>query len=70
LPNDCVEATLQFVAGFPADVTSSLQRDLEARRPSEFNQLTGAVLRMAAEAELDVPMHRRIAQAITARGLL
>jgi 2-dehydropantoate 2-reductase len=70
LPNDCFEATLQFVAGFPADVTSSLQRDLEARRPSEFNQLTGAVLRMAAEAELDVPMHRRIAQAITARGLL
>jgi 2-dehydropantoate 2-reductase len=70
LPKSCVESTLAFVAGFPQDASSSLQRDLEARRPAEYDHLIGDVLRMAAQTGLDVPVHRRIVQLIGQRGLL
>lgn len=70
LPDRCVEATLAFVAGFPPDATSSLQRDLEAHRASEFDQLPGAVLRMAGEAALDMPVHRQLMQMLFQRGVI
>lgn len=70
LSDRCVEKTLEFVGGFPADAASSLQRDLEAHRASEFDQLTGAVIRMAEEAGCEVPVHRQVADRLAQRGLL
>ena len=43
LPADCIARKLEFIGRFPPDVTISLQRDLEAGRPLEFAQLTGAI---------------------------
>ena len=35
LAPDCVQTTFGFISGFPAQATTSLHRDLEARLPSE-----------------------------------
>lgn len=70
LPDDCVERTIAFVASFPRDATSSLQRDVEEGRPSEFAALTGAVPRFAWELRIPVPVHDTIIAMIRARGLL
>ncbi len=70
LPADCVARTLDFVATFPPAATSSLQRDLEAGRPSEFDALAGAVVRLAASAGLPVPTHEDIVQRLRQRGYL
>lgn len=70
LPSSCVADTLAFVATFPAEARSSLQRDLEAKRPSEYRHLTGAVRRFAAALGMATPVHDRIERMIQARGLL
>ena len=70
LPPDCVAQTMAFVASFPPEVTSSLQRDLEDRRPSEYASLTGAAIRMAGETGCAVPVLARCEALIRARGLL
>ncbi len=70
LPDGLVARALDFIATFPSDATSSLQRDLEAGRPSEYDALPGAVLRLAGESGLRVPVHEWIDTAIRARGLL
>lgn len=70
LGDDCAARTLDFIAGFPGDATSSFQRDVEAGRPSEYDHLTGAVLRFADAEQIAVPVHREIAAQIKARGLL
>jgi len=70
LPEGCVASTLDFVAGFPQEATSSLQRDLLERRESEFAVLTGAVVRMGREFGLHQPAHDRILDLLTRNGLL
>ncbi len=70
LSSGCVERTLRFVAEFPTDATASMKRDLESGRNSEYVSLTGGVIRMAADAEVNVPAHHQIEQMIRARGLL
>jgi 2-dehydropantoate 2-reductase len=35
-----------------------MQRDIQAGRPSELFDQTGAVVRLAAEARVDAPVHR------------
>lgn len=70
LPDDCVAAKLDFISRFPPDVTSSLQRDLEARRPSEFAHLTGAIPRFAAHSGVPAPTADQIIEMLRARGLV
>ena len=70
LTSGCVARTLSFVAGFPPDATSSMKRDLETGRNSEYASLTGAVIRMAAQSAVKVPAHHQIERMILARGLL
>ncbi|MFD2579794.1 ketopantoate reductase family protein [Novosphingobium colocasiae] len=65
-----IEATFAYAAAFPADATSSLQRDVEAGRASEYDALPGAVLRLARAAGIPVPAFARIDALIRARGLL
>ena len=69
LDPECAARMLEFVSGFPDDATTSLKRDMEAGRPSEYASLTGAVIRMASASGLEVPAHRRIEAMIRARGL-
>lgn len=64
-----VQRVMDFVARFPHDATTSLQRDINAGRTSEYDALTGAVLRMAQErgirhptfTELDRNIRQRVA---------
>lgn len=70
LPHGCVATKLDFIGRFPPGVTSSLQRDLEARRPSEFAHLTGAIPRFAAQAGVPAPTTDKIIGMLRERGLL
>jgi 2-dehydropantoate 2-reductase len=63
------------VNGAPAEATVSMQRDLGAGRPSELADQTGAVLRLAAEAGVPVPVHAALhaallPQELAARGAI
>lgn len=67
LPERVVAGTMAFVDDQPADATTSLQRDLLEGRPSELDAWTGAVVRLAAESGVDVPLHRLLLEVLTAR---
>jgi 2-dehydropantoate 2-reductase len=69
LPPDCIYEKLDFIGRFPPDVTSSLQRDLEAGRPSEFVHLSGAIPRFARQVDLPCPATDEILARLRARGL-
>ena len=64
LPADAVAKTLPALEGFPAESTSSMQRDLGAGRPSELEDQVGAVVRLAREAGVPVPVHETILAAL------
>ena len=49
-----------FTQDVPAAMTSSMQRDVAAGRPTELDAIGGAVLRAAGRHGLDVPVTRRI----------
>lgn len=49
--------TVETLDRMPADASASMQRDLLAGRPSELDDQTGAVLRLARERALPVPVH-------------
>jgi 2-dehydropantoate 2-reductase len=57
LADDAVSRTLAVVDGFPPEGTASMQRDLGAGRPSELADQTGAVIRLARDANVPVPIH-------------
>lgn len=60
LPPDSVDKVMANVDRLPEDATSSMQRDIAARKPSELESQNGAVVRMAHEAGVDVPTHELI----------
>ncbi|MFN8582031.1 MAG: 2-dehydropantoate 2-reductase [Gemmatimonadaceae bacterium] len=75
LTADSAERTMAFVETLPADGTTSMQRDIMAGKPSELEAQVGAVVRLAAEAGVEVPVHRTIYEALlpqerVARGQL
>jgi 2-dehydropantoate 2-reductase len=45
------------VDGLPPDSTASMQRDLMDGRPSELEQQTGAIVRLARDAGVPVPVN-------------
>ncbi len=57
LPPDAVARTLGLLDGVPKEATSSMQRDLGAGRPSELDDQPGAVVRLARDAKVAVPLH-------------
>ena len=57
LPPESVEQALQFIDGLPAGGTTSLQRDFRDGARTEIEALSGAVVRLAAEAAVPVPVH-------------
>jgi 2-dehydropantoate 2-reductase len=57
LREDAVARTMAFVDGLPAEATASMQRDILEGRPSELEYQNGAVVRLAREAKLSVPVN-------------
>lgn len=64
LPADAAAKALAMIDGVPAEATSSMQRDLGAGRPSELEDQVGAVVRLAREAGVPVPIHETIYAAL------
>ena len=65
LPDDFIDRQMELVAGFPAGTKSSMLGDLEAGAKLELPWLAGAVVRMAQEHGLEVPVNRTILAALT-----
>lgn len=57
LQGDAVRFALNTVDTFPAEGTSSLQRDIAAGRPSELDAWTGAAVRLGATVGVPTPVH-------------
>lgn len=60
LDQDAVAQRIGFTEKLEPDSTTSMQRDVEAVRPFELEAFSGAIVRMAAEAGVKVPVHRAI----------
>ncbi|MGZ9029727.1 MAG: ketopantoate reductase family protein [Burkholderiaceae bacterium] len=65
LPPDFVDRQLAFVDALPAQARPSLLLDLTEGRPLEAPWLSGAVVRMAAESGVEVPVVRTLYAALT-----
>ncbi|MGW5238596.1 2-dehydropantoate 2-reductase [Monashia sp. NPDC004114] len=64
LPASVVSGTMAFVDDQPDGATTSLQRDVLADKPSELDAWTGAVVRLAAESGVPVPVHRLLLEVL------
>lgn len=62
-----IARVLAFVASFPPDASTSLQRDLAAGRDSEFDALTAAVGRLARDCGAAVSVFPELEASIAAR---
>jgi len=51
-----VDSTFAYLDRLPEGATTSLQRDIMAGRPSELDAWTGAIVRLAAAASIEVPL--------------
>ncbi|HEY6105518.1 MAG TPA: 2-dehydropantoate 2-reductase [Anaeromyxobacteraceae bacterium] len=58
LAPDAVERTLARVEALPPEATASMQRDVQAGKPSELHEQTGAVVRLGRDAGVPVPVHQ------------
>ncbi len=57
LPDDAVAGAMHVVDSFPAEGTSSLQRDIVAGVPSELDAWTGSAVRLGATVGVATPVH-------------
>jgi 2-dehydropantoate 2-reductase len=57
LAPDAVGRALELVDRLPPDATASMQRDVQAGRPSELQDQTGAVVRLGKDSALPCPVH-------------
>ena len=69
LPEDMLEINLKLVDNMVPGATSSMQRDVEAGRPSEVDGLTYEVARMAAKAGVKVPVYEEVGEVLRGKGL-
>jgi 2-dehydropantoate 2-reductase len=56
LPADTVDLAMRRIDSLPEDATASLYRDIARGRPSELNELIGAVDRLGREARIATPV--------------
>ena len=60
LPEDMPQKKFDFIMHTQSEAaTSSLRRDVEAKRPAEIDAFSGAILRKAAKAGIPVPVMER-----------
>jgi 2-dehydropantoate 2-reductase len=64
LADDYVKGTLTAIDTLPAEMKASMLHDLEADRRLEAPWLSGAVVRMAAQAGLEAPISRALFAAV------
>lgn len=74
LADDAVDRAMALVDALPQEGTASMQRDIMQGRPSELDAQNGAVVRLAAEVDLPVPVNDFLYRALlprerAARGL-
>ena len=67
LSEDVVERSMSAVYPLPPEGTASMQRDIMAGRPSELESQNGAVVRLAREAGVSVPVNDFLYQALVAQ---
>jgi 2-dehydropantoate 2-reductase len=67
LPAAAVDTATELMDRQSPDVTSSLQRDILAGRPSELEAWTGAVVRLARRAGLAAPVHEMLYELLATR---
>ena len=65
---DAVASALARLDSLPAGASTSMQKDLLARRPSEIEEQVGAVVRSAAAHGVDAPVHRTLYAVLKARA--
>jgi 2-dehydropantoate 2-reductase len=61
LPRSLFDDTMAFLQRLPAHAVSSMLQDLEHHRRLELPWLSGAVVRMGQELDVETPIHRFIA---------
>ena len=64
LPDGVIAASLDFLDGLPHDSIPSMHRDIAGGRPSELEQLSGAVARLGRERGVATPIHEFIHAAL------
>lgn len=57
MADDASAKAFAIMDGSPEQATASMQRDIMAGRPSELESQVGVIVRMARDANLDVPIH-------------
>ena len=62
-----IERVITFVRRFPRTATTSLQRDLNAGRPSEYDALVGVILRLAQSHGVAIPTFAQLDRELNAR---
>lgn len=67
LPANALDNAIAFMDRQPAGVTTSLQQDILAGRPSELDAWTGAVVRMADRAGTTAPIHELLYELLAVR---
>ncbi len=60
MPTDSIQKTMNMLESFPANSTTSMQRDLADGLPSELDAQNGAVVRLAEEVAVETPVNRFI----------
>jgi len=75
LAEDCAAKSMAALDTIAPGLMASLQRDIEAGRPSELDALTGALVRLGAEVGIETPLHAflyhsLLPQELRARGQL
>lgn len=56
LPPDAVAVAMSRLDELPDDATTSMHRDILAGRPSELDELIGAVVRLGRQAQVATPV--------------
>jgi 2-dehydropantoate 2-reductase len=75
MPDSTVADMMRFIDSMPYEGTASLQRDIMAGRPSELGSQNGALVRLAREVGVAVPVNEMLyailqPQELAARGQL
>ena len=68
LPTDAVDNTVAFLDTLPEAGTTSLQRDINAGRPSELEAWTGAVVRLGRQTGTPTPLNNVLYELASARS--
>jgi 2-dehydropantoate 2-reductase len=69
MPGDIIASTLEVLDGFPPNSTTSMQRDIESQKPSELDFQNGAVVRLAKEFNLPIPVNNLVYYALRSTEL-